>query len=226
MPTKFRRRRSTEEHRLRSLLDVAPDAMVLVDQAGTVVLVNSQTEKLFGYHQNEILGRPVEVLIPERFRERHRGHRGKFSDEPRVRPMGAKLQLFGLRKDGAEFPVEISLSPIETADGILVASAIRDITERKLAEESRLRLATIVESSEDAIISKNLDGFIVSWNRGAQRIYGHTEEEAVGMPITILVPLELLDEEDKVLERVRAGERIDHYETVRVTKEGKRIDVS
>src|SRR5262249_17487216 len=139
---------------------------------------------------------------------------------------GAKLKLCGLPKEGPQVAVEISLSPIETADGILVASAIRDITERKLAEESRLRLATIVESSEDAIISKNLDGFIVSWNRGAQRIYGHTEEEAVGMPITILVPLELLDEEDKVLERVRAGERIDHYETVRVTKEGKRIDVS
>jgi PAS domain S-box-containing protein len=85
--------------------------MVVVDQAGRVVLVNRQTETLFGYKQEEILGRPVEVLIPERFREQHRGHRGKFSAEPRVRPMGAKLQLFGLRKDGSEFPVEISLAP-------------------------------------------------------------------------------------------------------------------
>ena len=114
----------------------------------------------------------------------------------------------------------------QTAEGIVVTSAIRDITERKLAEESRLRLATIVESSDDAIISKNLDGVIVSWNGGAQRVYGYTEAEAVGKPITILVPRELVEEEGKILERLRAGERIEHYETVHVTKEGKRINVS
>jgi len=175
--------------------------MLVVDQAGVIVLVNPQTERLFGYHQEEVLGCPVEVLIPERFRERHRGHRTNFFSEPRVRPMGAKLQLFGLRKDGTEFPVEISLSPVETAEGTIVTSAIRDITERTLAEESRLRLATIVESSDDAIISKNLDGVIASWNGGAQRIYGYTEAEAVGKPITILVTRELVDEEDKILER-------------------------
>jgi PAS domain S-box-containing protein len=200
--------------------------MLVADQGGVIVLVNRQTEILFGYQQEELLGRPVEVLIPERFRERHRGHRTNFFSEPQVRPMGVKLQLFGLRKDGTEFPVEISLSPIETAEGILVTSAIRDITERKLVEESRLRLATIVESSDDAIISKSPDGFVVSWNRGAERVYGYTEADAVGMAITNLVPRELMDEEYKILERVRAGERIEHYETVRVTKEGKRINVS
>ena len=153
MPTKSRRRRSTEEHHLRSLLEIAPDAMLVIDRAGLITLVNPQTERLFGYSQAEILGRPVEVLIPERFRERHCGHRTNFFSEPRVRPMGANLQLFGLRKDGTEFPVEISLSPVETAEGTVVTSAIRDITERTLGEESRLRLASIVESSEDAIIS-------------------------------------------------------------------------
>jgi PAS domain S-box-containing protein len=108
----------------------------------------------------------------------------------------------------------------------LVTSAIRDITERKLVEESRFRLAAIVESSEDAIISKSLDAVIVSWNAGAQHTFGYTEQEAVGRPITILIPSELREEENKILERLRVGECINHYETVRVTKAGNKINVS
>ena len=219
-------RKRREERRAEDLLEAAPDAMVVLDQTGRIVLVNAQTESLFGYRREEILGQPVEVLIPRRFHDRHQAHRTTFFSQPRVRPMGVQLDLFGLRKDGSEFPVEISLSPMATEKGVLVTSAIRDVSERKQMDDTRSRLAAIVESSEDAILSVTLEGVILTWNPGAQRMFGYTEHEAVGKAITIIVPPELLDEEDKILEILRAGGRIEQFETVRVSKMDNRINVS
>lgn len=131
------------EPNFRALLEAAPDAMVIVDGAGTMVLVNTQTERLFGYARAELIGQSVDMLVPTRFRGRHPQHRSGYFADSRVREMGSGLELYALRRDGTEFPVEVSLSPLHTDDGVLVTSAIRDITERRKAREKELLLKEI-----------------------------------------------------------------------------------
>ncbi len=378
--------------RFRALIESAPDAVVIIDGEGKISLVNRQTEKLFGYRREELLGRPVETVVPEGLREAHARHRAAYVANPQARPMGAGLELFGLRKDGTEFPVEVSLNAVKTPGGIEVISTIRDIypqnklkeelreatrqlerrvaertgelartiqaleaeiairgeaqealererdraksyldiaevmllvldragrivminkkghrllgypeselmgndwfetcmparsrakarqmftriltgdlvestenpvltssgeerlfawhnslvrdrignilgtlssgediTERRRAEDAVRKLALIVESSEEAIIGQTLDGIIVSWNPGAERLYGYTAEEAIGRNISMIASPERPNEVENFLECIRLGQRVGRVETVRCGKNGKRVEIS
>ena len=228
-----------------SILEAIPDALVAVNRQGVIIQVNSQTETLFAYTRDELIGQKIEMLVPERQRPEHDRHREQFHAKPKIRRMGSGLDLYGRRRDGSEFPVEISLSPIGTDGGTIVLSVIRDISDRKRIEEelrrvneeldrrksrelrdSQNRLALIVDSSQDAIIGKNLDGIITHWNKGAEHMYGYTSEEMIGQPITVLGPSDRADEIPGILEKIRRGERVEYFESVRITKDGRRVNVS
>ncbi len=169
-----------------SLLESAPDAMVIIDGSGRIQLTNAETSRMFGYSREQLIGQPVEMLIPDRYRGRHPEHRSRFFGEPRARPMGAGLDLWGLRRDGSEFPVEISLSPLETDEGLLGTAAIRDVTERRRAES---KFRGLLESAPDAMVIVNGDGEIQLANAETERLFGYTRDELIGRPVETLIPL-------------------------------------
>jgi PAS domain S-box-containing protein len=225
--------RSLAEEKFRLAVEASPSGMMITDAAANIVLVNAEVERLFGYRREELIGQPADILVPTSVRSQHGQHRAGFATNPVARRMGVGRDLYGVRKDGTEFPVEVGLNPIQTRQGLLVLSAIVDISGRKeaqavlrrYAEQEQLFIAT-VESSQDAIITKTLDGVITGWNHAAERLFGFSALEAIGKNINIIVPVDRREEVRDILNRIGRGDLIDHFETARVSKAGQRIDVS
>jgi diguanylate cyclase (GGDEF)-like protein/PAS domain S-box-containing protein len=203
------------------LLEAAPDAMVGVDQGGVIRFVNRQMELLFGYDRADLVGQCIETLVPESFRKVHPALRARyFADPAGTRARGVVRKVTGRRRDGTEFPVDISLSFIETEDGLLVTAAIRDITERIKADQELQQMAAIIQNSDVAIIGRTLDGIVTTWNPAAERMLGYSRQEIVGKSIEFLVPEDRTGEMHTILARIGAGQLVERFETIRVRRDG------
>jgi PAS domain S-box-containing protein len=211
------------------LFEFSPDAILVTDHRGVMRAANPRAEELFGYSAQELIGQPIEMLVPERFRGGHPRHRENYNAHPRTRQMGAALNLFGLRKDGSEFPVDIMLKPMQTESGQVVLSFIRDATEQRAAQEAvrtnDQRLRSIVESiGEYAIYLLDRDGYVLTWNPGAERIKGYKADEVIGLHFSRFFTQE--DQERghpaELLRQARARDRVEE-EAWRVRKDGSRF---
>jgi PAS domain S-box-containing protein len=210
--------------RLATIIDFSDDAIVSKTLDGVITSWNRGAERLFGYTAAEAVGQNILLIIPDDRRAEENEVLARLRRGERIE----HFETVRRTKDGRLIPISLTVSPIRDAHGnIIGASKIaRDISIREQRDELRARLASIVESSDDAIVSKTLDGIITSWNLGAERLFGYTAAEAVGRHITMIVPDDRGAEEDEVLARLRRGEKIDHFETVRRTRDGRLIPIS
>lgn len=181
-------RQQLNEKKFSALLDAAPDATVIVNEKGLIQMINLQVENLFGYTRDELIGKPVEILIPTDLRHKHTGHRADFIKEARIRSMGAGIELKAVRKDNTSFPVEISLSPIKTKEGLLISASVRDITNRKKSEE---KFRSLLDSAPDATVIVDEKGIIQMINHQTENLFCYTRDELIGRPVEILIPTDL-----------------------------------
>jgi PAS domain S-box-containing protein len=214
------------EERLRAILETAVEGIITIDERGLIESFNPAAEKIFGYVAREAVGQNIKLLMPEPFRHEHDGYLKNYRQTGHAKIIGIGREVIGRRKDGKTFPMDLSVSEVKLADCRMFTGFVRDITERKEAEKTLLHYAALVEFSDDAIIGKTLGGHITSWNRGAEMIFGYSREEIIGKHISVLIPDDRKGEEPGILEKIRRGESVDHYETIRRRKDGKLIDIS
>jgi len=211
----------------RTFLDSALDCIITMDASGRVQEFNPASERVFGFTRNEAVGKELaELIIPPRLRERHRQGLARYLKTGEGPLIGKLIEIEALRRDGSEIMVALAINATQVNGSPIFTAYLRDITERKRAEETNRRLAAIIESSGDAIISKDLDELVTSWNKEAERLFGYSADEIIGKPITVLVPPDRHNEELGIIERLRQGERVLRYETVYFRKDGSALNVS
>ena len=211
----------------RTFLDSALDCIITMDASGRVQEFNPASERVFGFTRSEAVGKELaELIIPPRLRERHRHGLARYLKTGEGPLIGKLIEIEALRRDGGEIIVALAINTTQVNGSPIFTAYLRDITERKRAEETNRRLAAIIESSGDAIISKDLDEILTSWNKEAERLFGYSADEIIGKPITVLVPADRHNEELGIIERLRQGERVLRYETVYLRKDGTALNVS
>ncbi|HWS67071.1 MAG TPA: PAS domain S-box protein [Steroidobacteraceae bacterium] len=213
--------------RMRAIVDTALDGLVTMNHEGRIVEFNPAAERIFGLSRGDAIGQTLaDTIIPPAWREQHSRGLARYLATGEAAVFGKRIELTGQRADGTLLPVELSINRMPGEGPPLFAGFIRDITERRRQEALRARYAAIVESSDDGIMSKTLQGVITSWNRGAEQLFGYSAAESIGRPMLMLFPKELRDEETEILAKIARGESVDHFETVRVRKDGTYIDVA
>src|SRR5664280_862399 len=217
---------SSKTPKFEKLLEAVPDALVGMDQKGVIRFVNGQTESLFGYDRDQLVGQPIETLVPESLWQIYTQHRQDYFADPRTRSSGLDVELSGRHRDGSEFPINVSMSSIDTGDVLLVITAVRDVFQRQQAVKNAGLTAAIVQYSDDAIIGVTLKGTVTSWNPAAERTYGYLRKEIIGKSLSLLVPTERAGEPTDILAKIRAGQQVEHLETTRVRKDGTKVSVS
>ncbi len=221
-------RQARESHaRKTAMLNAALDCIITIDHEGSVLEFNPAAESTFGYRSEDVVGREMaEFIIPPSLREQHRRGIAHYLATGEGPVLNRRLEITAMRSDGSEFPIELSVTPIVSDGAPIFTAHLRDITDSNKLWESSRRLVALVESSDDAIVSKSLDGTIQTWNPAAERLFGYTAGEAVGRHISMLIPSDRLAEEDHIISQIRSGERVDHLDTTRVRKDGRSIQIS
>ncbi|HYJ04170.1 MAG TPA: PAS domain S-box protein [Chthoniobacterales bacterium] len=211
----------------RALLDAALDCIITMDATGHVLEFNAAAQRVFGFSRDQAVGQELaSLIIPPELRDRHRAGLRRYLETGEGPVLGQRLEVQALRADGSEILVELAITALRVENQPVFVAYLRDITARNKGEEASRRLAAIIESSDDAIITKDLNGIITSWNTAAERLFGYRPEEIIGKPVITLIPLDRHHEEPHILGRIRQGDRIDHYETVRRRKDGTLFNIS
>jgi PAS domain S-box-containing protein len=215
------------EERIGLLISSAGDAVISADEDSRIMAWNPAAENMFGWAAADVLGKDIaEVAIPERLRKVYSDNLRRFLDAGDRSMIGRRFEFRGLHRDGHEFPIEMTVSAVDEPGGWIFNAFANDISDRKRTEDVRQQLATIVDASDDAIYSYGLDGRILTWNSGAERMFGYSAEEAIGLDIARLTPADRPDDATAILDRVRKGEYVKNFETVRMGKEGRRVEVT